>query len=250
MSPVVARCLIVDDEAPAREELRFLLDGHADLQVVGEAASAEEALQLLEVLDYDLLFCDIRMPGLTGLELAEELRRRPRRPAVVFTTAYAEHAVDAFDTEAVAYLLKPIDPDRLALAVTRALDGRPAPEDRPRRPTRPGPDDRVRIPVRRGDRTILVDADDVLYASAARGYCYLQLADERALVGFSLAELEERLGPRFFRCHRSFLVNLDHVRSVEPEFKGALVLALDDRDGSKVQVSRRHARELRDRLGM
>jgi DNA-binding LytR/AlgR family response regulator len=108
----------------------------------------------------------------------------------------------------------------------------------------------VRIPVHRGDRTVLVDRDEIVFVTAARGYCYLKLAGERALVSYSLSELERRLGAGFFRTHRSFLVNLDHVRALEPDFKGAMVLVMDDGDRNRVPVSRRQARELRDHLGM
>jgi DNA-binding LytR/AlgR family response regulator len=246
-----ARCLIVDDEAPAREELRWLLGRIDGVQVVGEAATAEEALVLLESVDYDLVCCDIRMPGLSGLELAAAVRDREaeRHPAVVFTTAYPDHAVEAFELAAADYVLKPIEPARLARAVDRVLAERTqgATDGPPRSRRR---EERVRIPVHRGDRTVLVDRDEIVFVTAARGYCYLKLAGERALVSYSLSELERRLGAGFFRTHRSFLVNLDHVRALEPDFKGAMVLVMDDGDRNRVPVSRRQARELRDHLGM
>jgi len=127
LTKVQPRALIVDDEAPAREELRYLLQelgadrGGTPVQVVGEATNGEEALVLLRSLEYDLVFLDIRMPGLGGLEVARELGALPRRPQVVFTTAYPDHAVDAFDLAAADYLVKPFDADRLRRAVDRAL---------------------------------------------------------------------------------------------------------------------------------
>lgn len=245
-----ARCLIVDDEAPAREELRYLLREFDDVQVVGEATNAEEALLLLRSLTYDVVLLDIRMPGGTGLEVAEALRAAPRQPKVIFTTAYPDHAVEAFDLAAVDYLVKPFDAQRLRRALNRALSAQPD-EDEPR-PTgaAPAPEPLGRIPVQRGDRTVLVDASEVVYASAARGYSYLKLADDRVLVNFSLSELERRLPRHFFRAHRSYLVNLDHVRELVPDFKGALVLVMADRQHSRVEVSRRQARELRRLLGL
>jgi DNA-binding LytR/AlgR family response regulator len=248
-APHRARCLIVDDEAPAREELRFLLRGFDDVQVVGEAQDAEEAMVLLRSLDYDVVLLDIRMPGGTGLDLAAALRDHERSPAVVFTTAYPDHAVDAFDVGAADYLVKPFDAARLRRALDRALgredDDLGEPRDR-----EPAPGPVGRIPVQRHDRTVLVDEADVRYASAARGYSYLKLAEERVLVSFTLAELERRLPGHFFRAHRSYLVNLDHVRELVPDFKGALVLVMDDAERSRVEVSRRQARELRRLLGM
>jgi DNA-binding LytR/AlgR family response regulator len=252
------RALIVDDEAPARAELRYLLEEVGGVQVVGEATNGEEALLLLGSLDYDLVLLDVRMPGGSGLEVAKALRDLPRRPQVIFTTAYPDHAVDAFDLAAADYLVKPFDADRLRRALGRALahaepqaDSSPADES-PAVHAPPSSDVEplVRIPVTKDGRTVLVDGAAIVYASAARGYSYLKLADERLLVTFSLNELERRLRGHFFRTHRSYLVNLDHVRELVPDFQGSLVLVMDDRQRSRVEVSRRHARELRRRLGL
>lgn len=249
---MTARALIVDDEAPARAELRYLLEEFNQVQVVGEATNGEEALLLLRSLSYDLVLLDIRMPGGTGLELASALRDLPHPPKVIFTTAYPDHAVEAFDLEAVDYLVKPFDADRLARALDRALahPAEDAPPRPPAAPAPPGTEPLVRIPVQRDGRTVLVDRTAIVYASAVRGYSYLKLAEERLLVSFSLNELERRLRGHFFRTHRSYLVNLDHVRELVPDFKGALVLVMNDKQRSRVEVSRRQARELRRRLGM
>ena len=269
------RALIVDDEAPAREELRHLLQDIGPVvegrpvQVVGEATNGEEALLLLESLEYDLVLLDIRMPGLSGLEVARELAALPHRPQVIFTTAYPDHAVDAFDLAAVDYLVKPFDAQRLKRAVERALSAgqeragngegaeqpRPAEESDGTPGTREGsrPVDAgelVRIPVQHDGRTVLVTGEAIVYAAASRGYSSLKLADERVLVSFSLNELERRLQGHFCRVHRSYLVNLRHVRELVPDFRGSLVLVMNDRQRSRVEVSRRHARELRRRLGL
>lgn len=273
-----ARALIVDDEAPAREELRYLLDEFERVQVVGEATNVEEALVLLGSLTYDVVLLDIRMPGGTGLDIAAALRELQQRPKVIFTTAFPDYAVAAFDLEAVDYLVKPFDAERLRRALDRALDGGWDEADGgstgPGRRSvgtnvvaggRPGGHGGLpgqsagagggaetlgRIPVQRDGRTVLVDQASIIYASAARGYSYLQLADERVLVSYSLNELERRLHGHFFRTHRSYLVNLDHVRELVPDFKGGLALVMDDRQRSRVEVSRRQARELRRALGM
>lgn len=259
------RALIVDDEAPAREELRFLLEEIGRVQVVGEATNGEEALVLINSLDYDLVFLDIRMPGRSGLEIAKEVHSLPQRPRVIFTTAYPDHAVEAFDLSAADYLVKPFDAERLRRAVERALatgaertdDGAPASPGREAdaarqavRPRAAEPERLVRIPVQKDGRTKLVDGDAIVYVSAARGYSSIKLGDERVLVSFSLNELERRLQGHFFRVHRSYLVNLRYVRELVPDFRGALVLVMNDRQRSRVEVSRRHARELRKRLGV
>lgn len=245
-----ARALIVDDEAPARAELRYLLEEFNRVQVVGEATNAEEALVLLRSLSYDLVLLDIRMPGGSGLEVAAALRQLPHPPKVIFTTAYPDHAVEAFDLEAVDYLVKPFDADRLGRALDRALSGADDTRAQPPGQQAPPVEPLGRIPVQRDGRTVLVDRSAIIYASAVRGYSYLKLADERVLVSFSLNELERRLRGHFFRTHRSYLVNLDHVRELVPDFTGALVLVMNDRQRSRVEVSRRQARELRRRLGM
>jgi DNA-binding LytR/AlgR family response regulator len=249
---VTARCLIVDDEAPARAELRYLLTQFDQVQVVGEATNAEEALTLLRSLSYDLVLLDIRMPGGTGLEVAAALRDSPDPPKIIFTTAYPDHAVEAFDLEAVDYLVKPFDAERLGRALDRALSVQPDDAEHAPESTTAGrhADPLGRIPVQHGDRTVLVDESSIVYATAARGYSYLQLASERVLVTFSLNELERRLGRYFFRAHRSHLVNLDQVRELIPDFKGSLVLVMNDERRSRVEVSRRKTRELRRLLGM
>ena len=242
-----ARALIVDDEAPAREELRWLLERIDGVQVLGEATNGAEALGLLRAIDYDLVLLDIHMPGGTGLEVARELRGLPHQPSVVFTTAYPEHAVDAFEVQADGYLLKPIDGDKLADLVGRlARPARPADASSPS--TAPGTV--TRLPVQVGDRTMLVDAADVIYADAARGYVSLHLADRKVLVSWTLAELEERLGRDVVRVHRSALVNLAHVLELRHDARGTLQVVMDDRDRSRVEVSRRQARVLRERLGL
>lgn len=252
------RCLIVDDESPAREELRYLLKDLPGAEVVGAAATAEEAQVLLDAVAYDVVFLDIRMPGVGGLELARRLAQLDGAPNVVFTTAYPDHAVDAFELSAADYLLKPFDADRLAQALSRVADRRqeagappasPPPEANlaPRRSAEPGP---ARLPVQRGERTVFVDEQDVVAASAARGYCYLTLAEERVLVNYTLGELEQRLSSRVARVHRSHLINLDRVAELRSDYHGGLVVVMDDRASTVVPVSRRHGPGLRRQLGL
>jgi DNA-binding LytR/AlgR family response regulator len=247
-----ARCLIVDDEAPARAELRYLLESFPDVQVVGEATNADEAAVLLDSLQYDVVMLDIRMPGGTGLELAARLRAQEHPPAIVFTTAYPDHAVDAFDLAAVDYLVKPFDEERVARALERALRPFGVDDDEPpATATEAAPSVlTTRIPIQQAGRTVLVEPDTIYYASASRGYSHLKLADDRVLTTFTLADLERRLPDAFFRCHRSYLVNLRHVRELVSDFQGGLMLVMDDPAHSRVEVSRRQASALRRALGL
>lgn len=263
-----ARCLIVDDESPAREELRHLLDAFEDVVVVGEATTAEEAQVLIESVAYDLVLLDIRMPGMGGLELARSLTDLPCRPAVIFTTAYPDHAVAAFDLRAADYLVKPFDAQRLRRAVSRALEqqaGRAVPQQEeatelvPRAPTDAG-EPAARIPVHKAGRILLVGEPRIAFAEAARGYAYLkliapnlgqaQVGDDRLLTSYTLHDLEGRFSSAFMRTHRSFLANLHHVREVVPQVGGTLSLVMADHDRSEIPVARRQVSELRRRLGV
>lgn len=246
------RALIVDDEYPAREELRYLLRSFPEIEVVGEAAEAEEALKLIRNIDYDLCFLDVRMPGATGIDLVRELSTVSHRPAVIFVTAYPDHAVEAFDLDAVDYLLKPFDEARLGRALQRLVDRSGDATDIGQMPPMPAaPDggiDKIPVPLR--DRTILLDVGEVVYATAARGYSYLVTEKARHLVPYSLADLERRLANRrFFRTHRAYLINLDHAGAIEPDFKGALQVVMKDGE-TRVPVSRRQARGLKRLLGL
>jgi len=255
------RCLIVDDEAPARDELRFLVDAAEGVAVVGAAATAEEAAVLLKNVEYDICFLDIRMPGQSGLDLAADLAGSllppgQQRPAVIFTTAYPDHAVDAFELSAVDYLLKPFSAERLEQAIDRVRN-RPVraghEEQTPMTPTGRDTDANYaenRLPIERGDRTVFVNESEIVAAAAARGYTYLYLAEERVLVRQTLTELEERLSDSFYRVHRSYLANLNQLVELRPDYKGSLVLVMNDSERTRIPVARRQAQDLRRILGV
>lgn len=231
------RALVVDDELPALEELAYLLRQDSRINEVRRANSAAEALKALEGEDIDVVFSDIKMPGLDGLDLARVLARFTRRPQIVFVTAYEEHAVDAFELQATDYVMKPVRPTRLAEAVRRVLEG--SSEAAPATP-----DDET-IPVELGGVTRFVQRSQVRYVEAQGDYARLHTAEGSHLVRTPLTALEERWGPAgFVRIHRSLLVSLQHVDEVRMEHGRCTVLLA----GTALQVSRRHTRELRDRL--
>ena len=251
------RCLIVDDEAPARDELRYLLAETHGVQVVGAAATADEAAVLLANVEYDICFLDIRMPGRSGLELAADLvaTASPDRqsPQIIFTTAYPDHALDAFDLSAVDYLLKPISLERLEQAIDRTRNRAPVRHEA--EPTlAPVPvataETQNRLPIQRGDRTVFVNESEIVAAAAARGYTYLYLAEEQVLVRYTLAELAARLSDSFYRVHRSYLANLNQLVELRADYKGALVLVMNDAERTRIPVSRRQAHDVRRLLGM
>jgi DNA-binding LytR/AlgR family response regulator len=235
---VSIRALLVDDEAPARSGLRFLLQAHPEVEVAGEASSAAEAVELTRTLDYDVVFLDVEMPGASGLETAPHIRERREPPAVVFVTAHAEYAVDAFAVEAFDYLLKPVEPERLARVVERL---------RERSHENAAPVDRV--PVVAGGGTELLDPDQIHYVQAEGDYSRVHTYDRAYLCTASLGDLEGRLGPRFARIHRSYLVNLAKVGGVR-RAADRFRLQLADEARTELDVSRRQSREVRERLGL
>ena len=233
------KALVVDDEAPARAELRFLLDEVGGVEVVGEASNASEAFQLIKAIPYDVVFLDIDMPGLSGMQLAETLASLDRRPAIVFVTAHGEHAVKAFEVAAADYLVKPVETERLRTAIERLA---PAPAEGVRI---------ERIPVEKAGKKLLLQVDDIFYVMAKDDYSYLHTDGERYLSTISLAQLEKRLElSGFFRVHRRYLVNLAKVREVVPMYGGTLLLTLRDREETQIPVSRRRVPSLKKAIGL
>jgi two-component system response regulator LytT len=235
------KALVVDDEAPARSELRYLLAEAGGVEVVGEASSAKEALQLIRALSYDVVFLDIDMPGLSGMQLAEALGEAEHTPAVVFVTAHSEHAVKAFEVEATDYLVKPVEVARLRRAIERLTPGEPVSSGA-----------RVeRVPVEKAGKKLLLSVEEIFYVMAKDDYSYLFTDGERYLSTLSLAQLEAKLEPRgFFRVHRRFLVNLSQIKEVVPMYGGTLLLTLKDRASTQVPVSRRRVPSLKRALGL
>jgi two-component system response regulator LytT len=232
------RALLVDDEAPARSELRYLLGAHPEVEIVGEAASAAEALRLAAAVEYDVVFLDVEMPGLTGLDAARLVRERSDAPELVFVTAHERYAVEAFAVEAFDYLLKPVDPGRLARVIERLLE-------RSRGDARPVP----KIPVvAGGGGTELIDYDAVHYVRADGDYSRVHTYDRAYLCTHSLGELEETLPSGFARIHRSYLVNLSKVAAVKRAGPDRIKLALGDAERTELDVARRQSRMLRERL--
>jgi len=229
------RVLIVDDERLARAELRRLLAAHPYVQVVGEAASAAEAAGQLAALRPDLLLLDVQMPGGSGFDLLAALEPGGDMPEVIFTTAYDQYALQAFDANALDYLLKPIQPQRLASALERAaarLGAAAPPAALPRK-----------LFIRDGERCWFVPLDDIALFESEGNYTRAYFRDARPLLARSLLQLEQRLDPhQFFRASRRHIVNLAHVRTIRQGNDGALELQLDH---MAIDVSRRRAATLK-----
>ncbi len=253
------KALIVDDEYPARQELRFLLSTFSDVEIVGEAANAQEALALIKALDYQVLFLDVSMPGMTGLELGAAIQELPKQPHVIFVTAYDEYAVQAFEVNAVDYLLKPVEPGRLKKAIDKVIkayqESQPENgEDVKTTAVKDKADQSTikidRIPAEKQGKTVLVAESDIFFAFTEQDYIYIKTNNDKLLTRFTLKELEARLNPQvFFRTHRCYLVNLHKVREIVPFFNGTYNLVVEDKANSEVPVSRAQAKKLRKILG-
>lgn len=228
------KALIVDDEPPARRELRRMLVGFPWIEIVGEAGNVDEAARKVEALSPGLLFLDIQMPGGSGFDL---LTRLDYLPQVIFTTAHDEHAVRAFEVNALDYVLKPIDPERLAAAIARVKAA----------PTVAAPDAVLeQIFVKDGPRCWFVPLSEVSLLTSEGNYVRLSWGNRRPLLGRALVGLEQRLDPkRFLRANRRQILNLDFIESVEPGLGGRLHVQL--REGPEVEISRRQARLFRMR---
>lgn len=228
--------LVVDDEAPAREELAFLLRDDPRIGEIRVASSAGQALRILGEEQVDVVFCDIKMPGLDGVELARVVSRFAERPSIVFVTAYDDRAVDAFELQAVDYVMKPVRADRLAEAVRRVVLAGSAETHT---------EDDETIAVELAGVTRFVRRSQVHYVEAHGDYARLHTSGDSHLLRSTLAELEERWADAgFVRIHRSTLVALAHVDEVRV-VDGHYTVRLG---ADELPVSRRHTRALRDRL--
>lgn len=260
---MILRALIVDDEYPARQELRYLLEQLNNIEIVGEAAGATEALKLINALEYDVLFLDINLPGMNGLELAEVINSLKFKIQVVFISAYENFALDAFKVNATDYLLKPIEIDRLKQAIDKVMyiksrtielesnnennDFEPNLESVKQSKTELSID---RIIAESNGRMILVDFNDIIYAFTEDDRVYLKTFSERLFTRLNLKDLEERLSCKcFFRTHRSFLVNLSKVKEIQPLFNGTYSLLMDDKEKSEIPVSRSQAQKFKNLYG-
>ncbi|HEY1021960.1 MAG TPA: response regulator [Flavisolibacter sp.] len=244
------RAIIIDDERLARTELRKLLQEFPEVEVVDEASNAEEGVQKIESHNPDLIFLDIQMPGKTGFEMLQEL---DHAPTVVFTTAYDDYALKAFEVNALDYLLKPIEPKRLADAVEKVKKLQ-APNGHPEHPASHnggtallGEHDQVF--VKDGDRCWFVRLSEVRLFESVGNYAKVFFGNNKPLILKSLNALEERLDPKtFFRANRKHIVNLQAIEKVESYFNGGLLLEL--KGGEKIEVSRRQTVKFKEMMSL
>jgi two-component system LytT family response regulator len=243
----VIRVLIVDDEAPARAKLRRWLGEQPDIELLPDSADGLIAAAAIEKLAPDVVFLDIQMPGLSGLEVAAQLEP-PAAPLIVFVTAFDEHAIKAFELDAVDYLLKPYDKDRLRKTLERLRARRdPASAGAAVRAARLRTGTSERLLVPQGEAFELIDAAAIHWLEADDNYVHVHTATTRFMLRRTLADLLLQLGARFARIHKSAAVNIAEVKALSPLFKGDHEIEL--RSSVKLRLSRRFKEELFARLG-
>jgi len=252
--------LIVDDEQPARDELGFLLKAFPDVEVVGQGKNGVEAVSLIRDLNPQVTFLDVQMPGLDGFGVIKKLlEKKVRLPYFVFATAYDNYAVQAFEVNAVDYLLKPIAKSRLEKAIAklrRMIEIAVPPyekldrlvqmmEDRPAT-------QKNKLVVKSQGRLFLVDAEEIIFATIEDGVISIFTRDLEGISNFrTVEELQGSLDPKlFWRVHRSYLVNVNHIKEVVPWFKSSYQLKMQDRKQTEIPVSRAQTRKLRELLNL
>ena len=244
------RAIIIDDERLARTELRKLLQEFPEVDVVDEASNAEEGVQKIESQNPDLIFLDIQMPGKTGFEMLQEL---DHVPSVIFTTAYDDYALKAFEVNALDYLLKPIEPKRLADAVEKVKKLHSGNGETTRHLSSSEPlhllGEQDQVFVKDGERCWFVRLADVRLFESVGNYAKVFFGNNKPLILKSLNALEERLDPKsFFRANRKHIVNLQAIEKVESYFNGGLLLEL--KGGEKIEVSRRQTVRFKEMMSL
>ena len=254
------RTVVVDDEQLARDELCFLLSKIDDVEVVAQAANGVEALDVIEEHGPDLVLLDVQMPGLTGFEVARRLLQGGFESHLVFVTAYDQHAIEAFDVNAVDYILKPVESARLETALERVRKrvqpergaGRPSGADLDRLLQALGGRNNLReqLAVKVGDRFLLIHADEVVHASVEDDVITVVTNSLSGTSNYrTLDELQARLDPgMFWRVHRSHLVNINKIREIVPWFSRNYILKMKDAKGTEIPVSRSQTKRLREYL--
>jgi len=246
------RILVVDDEAPARRDLKRILGTIAGVEIAGEAHDGPEAVKLIKKLEPDVVLLDIQMPGLDGFQVVSRIAEGESVPSIIFVTAYDEYAIKAFEVHAVDYILKPVEEKRLAQAIGRARRIRGGAEASPDLKALLGTigASSKRLAVRQGESLVMVDANDILFATVSEGSIKVVAREVEGSVGFrSLDELAKELAGRHFaRVHKSYLANIDRIYEITPWFNGSYQLRMEGKGGPVIPLSRTHARELRKLL--
>ncbi|MES2275261.1 MAG: response regulator [Bacteroidota bacterium] len=247
----VWKTLLIDDEQLARQRLKRLLKPFDELEIIGEAVNGADGLEQIQALRPDLIFLDIEMPVLNGFEMLSKLDKQPK---VVFTTAYDQYAIKAFEEDSIDYLLKPIEAERLEKTIkrlqqTQSQVAEPLPLGALMKQLLVKKDIKT-LTVKIGDRILLIKLNDILFIDAEDKYVFLHTADgKKHLTDFTISSLEDKLPEQFLRIHRGTMINTDHIKEIRKGFNGALVFLMNHTD-AKLTSSRSNGDMLRVKFGI
>jgi two-component system LytT family response regulator len=245
----VWKTFIIDDEQLARQRLKRLLKPYDEIEIIGEAVNGADGLEQIQALRPDLIFLDIEMPVLNGFEMLAKLDQQPK---VVFTTAYDQYAIKAFEEDSIDYLLKPIEAERLEKTVKRLQQTQtaaPLPLEALMKQLLVKKDIKT-LTVKIGDRILLIKLSEILFIDAEDKYVFLHTADgKKHLTDFTISSLEDKLPEQFLRIHRGTMINTDHIKEIRKGFNGALIFLMNHTD-ARLMSSRSNGDMLRDRFGI
>ncbi|GAB3922961.1 LytR/AlgR family response regulator transcription factor [Mucilaginibacter myungsuensis] len=245
----VWKTLIIDDEQLARQRLKRLLKPFDELDIIGEAANGQDGLEQIQTLNPDLIFLDIEMPLLNGFEMLAKLDKQPK---VVFTTAYDQYAIKAFEEDSIDYLLKPVEAERLEKTIKKLgqlQTAPPLPLEALMKQLMVKKDIKT-LTVKIGDRILLIKLNDILFIDAEEKYVFLHTADgKKHLTDFTISSLEDKLPEQFIRIHRGTIINADHIKEIRKGFNGALIFLMNHSD-ARLTSSRSNGDMLRERFGI
>lgn len=238
------RAVIIDDEEPARNELRYLLEQIPNINIVLEAENSQELLNSMERLHPHIIFIDIEMPKENGLQLSQIIREKNSTCFIVFATAHEEFALKAFDLNAVDYILKPFSLKRISQCITKVLGFIQS------APATGIPVNKNKLPIEHNGKVVLINIDDIISACCEDGQLLIYTNNKIYYSNMALNELQMRLDNRFFRSHRAYLVNTEKISEVIPWFNGTLNLIMDDARHMEIPVSRHQAPKLKQMFGL
>lgn len=246
------KTLIIDDEELARRRLMRLLEPYSEVEIIGEAVNGQDGLEKTEELRPDLVFLDIEMPVFNGFEMLAQLKHQPK---VVFTTAYDQYAIKAFEEDSIDYLLKPVEAARLEKTLKKLQQSYQEPQ--PYLPLETLmkqlqiKKDIKTLTVKIGDKILLIKLDNIIFIEAEEKYVFLHTSDgKKHLTDFTISSLEEKLPEQFVRIHRGTIINSDHIKEIRKGFNGAFVFVMNNTENSRLTSSRSNAEVLRDKFGI
>ncbi len=245
-----SKCVIVDDEKLARDLLREFLEPLTDMEIVGEASNGTDAVALIDRTKPDLLFLDVQMPGMTGFDVLDEIQHEPY---VIFITAYDQYAIQAFEKNAVDYLLKPVDEERFRLAIDRALKRKKLEEGRledllgSMRPARTSKSYDTHIFVQKSEKLFNLPVEEITHLEASGDYTIISTKNDQFVSSSGIGKLEELMNPDvFIRVHRSTIINVNYLKEIERHFNGGMVVKMQN--GKNFPVSRTYAKQIRRKV--